>query len=112
MRKDQGMLELGIQNYQDQVIEELMKSEIMHELIRMKSAKIQTNLCEEIRRNEVREGESEGQEKRTHGVADDLMELEKVQKITNNARTCLGLIDQNMLRNVTVESKTILRHGT
>lgn len=84
----------------------------MHELIRMKSAEIQTNLCEEIGRNEVREGESEGQEKRTHSVADDMIELEKVQKITNNARTCLGLIDQNMLRNVTVESETILRPGT
>lgn len=32
----------------------------MHELIRMKNAEIQTNLCKEIGRNEVREGESEG----------------------------------------------------
>lgn len=90
----------------------MRKSEIIHELIRKKSVELQTNLCEEIGRNEVREGASKGQEKRTHSVANDLMELEKVQKIANNARTCLGLIDQNMLWNVTVESETIIRSGT
>lgn len=44
-------------------------------------------------------------------MADDLMEVEKVQNISNTDRICLGPVDQNLLRNVTVESENILKYG-
>lgn len=43
-------------------------------------------------------------------MVDDLMEVEKVRNILNTDRICLGPVYQNLLRNVTVESKNILKY--